>query len=108
MAIGQEQATYEAKEDWMIEVIRGEVQKVWGNFSKFKIKNVQYEQNARANGQTSIDTRAQPSRLGPNWTHDWTIHFEFSELKFTTLWMIHKVDYQLIGIMIIFNSLISK
>ena len=65
MAIGQEQATYEAKEDWMIEVIRGEVQKVWGNFSKFKIKNVQYEQNARANGQTSIDTRAQPSKLSP-------------------------------------------
>ena len=49
----------------MIEVICGEVQKVLGNFRKLKIKNVQYEQNAWANGQTSIDTRAQPSRLGP-------------------------------------------
>ena len=29
----------------MIEVIHGEVQKVLGNFSKFKIKNVQYEKN---------------------------------------------------------------
>ena len=92
----------------MIEVIHGEVQKVLGNFRKLKIKNVQHEQNAWANGQTSIDTRVQPSKLNPYWTHDWAIHFEFIELKFTTSWMIHKVDYQLIGIMIIFNSLISK
>lgn len=49
----------------MIEVIHGEVQKVLGNFRKLKIKNVQHEQNAWANGQTSIDTRAQPSNLGP-------------------------------------------